>query len=81
MLLFILTVYITIGVVSALSNLGKWVFSSMLLAIPFLPFMIIYYLLFGDSKKRSEAFSLIITLLALFIIIYSVVISIQSLIN
>lgn len=80
MLLFILTIYITIGVVSAFTHLGKFIFNSMIWAIPLLPFMIIYYLINGDSKKRAEAFSLIITLVVLYFFMYFVVISIQWLI-
>jgi len=81
MLLFLLGVYIFIGVTSAFTNFGRWIFSSPLLAIPLLPFMIVYYLINGDSKKRKEAFSLTTTFLVLFVVIYLVVISIQALIS
>lgn len=55
MLLFILTVYITIGVVSAFTNLCKWVFRSMIWAIPMLPFIFTYQLLFGNTRQRADA--------------------------
>ncbi|NCC74187.1 MAG: hypothetical protein EOM06_12400 [Sphingobacteriia bacterium] len=59
MLMLILIIYITIGVVSTFTHLGKWIFSSMIWAVPLLPFMIIYFLVFGDSQKKSEAIFLL----------------------
>jgi len=81
MILLILGIYIFIGVVSAFSNFGKWIFSSPLLAIPLLPFMIIYYLIRGDSVKLAEAVSLSITLVVLFVISFIIVISIQTMLS
>lgn len=56
MLMLILSVYITIGVVSAFTHLGKWVFNSMIWAIPLLPFIFTYHLLFGNTRQRADAF-------------------------
>ncbi len=54
-MVLIIGLYLFIGGVSALTNFGKWLFSSWLVGIIFLPFMIIYFLIYGDQKKRSEA--------------------------
>ncbi|MFZ4545923.1 MAG: hypothetical protein ACOYN4_00730 [Bacteroidales bacterium] len=59
MLVAIIAVYVLFGGISVFSNLGKWVFNSMILAIPFLPFMIIYFLIFGTSGKREEAIMMV----------------------
>lgn len=79
MLEIILGIYFIIGFSSAFTNLGKWLFSSPLLAIPLLPFMIIYFLIKGDSVRRKEALSLILTLVILLVISFITVISIQAL--
>jgi hypothetical protein len=81
MIILIVGIYVFIGVISAFSNLGKWVFGSFLWAIPLLPFMIIYYLIYGDATKRSEAKSLIKLLLflaGLYCMLYLIILAIQT---
>jgi hypothetical protein len=46
MLSFIITVYITIGVVSSFAHLGKWFFGSTIWAIPLIPFIVMHKLIF-----------------------------------
>lgn len=48
-------IYMFVGGVSAVTNFGRWLFSSWLIGIIFLPFAIIYFLIYGDLQKRSEA--------------------------
>jgi hypothetical protein len=74
-MVLIIGLYLVVGGVSALTNFGKWIFSSWLVGIIFLPFMITSFLIYGDEKKRSEA---IIILKGLFIltILYIVLVGI-----
>jgi hypothetical protein len=52
-------IYMLVGGVSAVTNFGRWLFSSWLIGIVFLPFAIIYYLIYGDAQKRSEAIDIL----------------------
>jgi hypothetical protein len=58
-MIFFLGIYLVVGGVSAVTNFGRWLFSSWLIGILFLPFMIIYYLIYGDAKKRTEAIAIL----------------------
>jgi heme O synthase-like polyprenyltransferase len=58
-MIFFLGIYLVVGGVSAVTNFGRWLFSSWLMGILFLPFMIIYYLIYGDTKKRTEAITIL----------------------
>ncbi|MEZ5195248.1 MAG: hypothetical protein R2764_02235 [Bacteroidales bacterium] len=55
MLELIITIYVTIGVVSLFSSFGKWFMNSFFLALLLMPFMVIYYLVFGPVERRKEA--------------------------
>ncbi|WP_395049400.1 hypothetical protein [Flavobacterium sp.] len=52
-------VYLLVGGVSAVTNFGKWLFSTWIVGVLFLPFAITYYLIYGDKQKRSEAISVL----------------------
>jgi heme O synthase-like polyprenyltransferase len=58
-MIFLLGIYLVVGGVSAVTNFGRWLFSSWLVGILFLPFMIIYFLIYGDVKKRMEAITIL----------------------
>lgn len=55
MLAIIGGIYLFVGSVSAVSNFGKWLFSTWIVGILFLPFAVTYYLIYGDTQKRKEA--------------------------
>lgn len=55
MITIILIIYIMVIGVSALFNSMKWLVNSSILFLPLIPFMVGYYLIFGDEKKRAEA--------------------------
>lgn len=52
-LLFI--IYLVVGSLSAATNLGNWLFKSKILALPFVPFVIVFYLIKGDKQQKQEA--------------------------
>lgn len=54
-MIFLLGIYLFVGGVSALTNFGRWPFSSWIFGIVFLPFAITYYLIYGDAVSRKEA--------------------------
>lgn len=58
-MVFFLGIYLVVGGFSALTHFGRWLFSSRLIGILFLPFMIIYFLIYGDIKKRMEAITIL----------------------
>jgi len=55
MLTTIVSIYIIVGVTSAISNLGKWIYNSSFLGYLFLPFMVLYFITLGDAQKKKEA--------------------------
>ena len=55
MIAFIVFIYIVTAAFSTLFNSGKWFVNSTVWAIPLLPFMVVYFLISGDEKKRSES--------------------------
>lgn len=59
MLATLLVFYLVVGSASAFSNLGKWIFKSNFIGYLFLPFMTVYFLLFGDLQQRKEALSVL----------------------
>ena len=77
MLFVIIGIYILIGGVSAASNFGRSLFNSTIWAIPFLPFMVIYYLVKGDKKKRAEAIIICKSTFLLVVIYLSIVCTIK----
>lgn len=59
MLLILGGIYLFVGGVSAVTNFGKWLFSTWLVGIVFLPFAVTYYLIYGDTQKRKEAIDIL----------------------
>jgi Mn2+/Fe2+ NRAMP family transporter len=55
MIALMIGIYVTIGVGSMVSNMGKWLGNSIVLSILFLPFMVVYFLVFGPKERRKEA--------------------------
>lgn len=81
MLTVLIYLYATIGITAALTHLGRFILKSNILAIPFMPFMVIYFLVFGDKKRRYEAIMickgllvLCILFLAIYLIMYLILI-------
>ncbi|MFZ4548113.1 MAG: hypothetical protein ACOYN4_11790 [Bacteroidales bacterium] len=73
MITVIIFVYVLVGGLSLFSGIGKWLFNSYIWAITMLPFMVAYYLIKGDEKKRAEAIDvckLFLVLTAVFFIVY-----------
>jgi hypothetical protein len=76
-MIFLLGIYLVVGGFSAITNFGRWLFSSWLIGILFLPFMIIYFLIYGDEQKKKEAISLL-GLIPLCFIVYFIILIIQN---
>lgn len=55
MLEMLIIIYIVVGSASAVTNLGNWIFKSKIFALPFVPFLITYYLIKGDKTQKKEA--------------------------
>lgn len=51
----LLFIYVIVGGASMITNFGKWLFNSKILALIFLPFMVVYFLINGSEQKRNEA--------------------------
>lgn len=66
-------IYAIVGGVSAITNFGKWLFSSSLVCFIFLPFMIIHAFIYGDQKKQKEAIVISKGLTVVTIIYFSLV--------
>lgn len=81
MLSLIITIYITVGIASVFTSAGKWLFNSMIWAIPLLPFMTIYFLIWGDAVKKAEAIEMLKFFgiaIVFFFIFYGVINAFQS---
>ena len=70
MIAFIIFIYVLVGTLSAFTKFGSWFFNSGIWFIPFLPFIIIYYLIKGDAQKRSEAIIVCKGMLVLCVIMF-----------
>lgn len=66
-------IYAIVGGVSAVTNFGKWLFSSSLICFLFLPFMIIHAFIYGDQKKKKEAIVILKGLVVVVVMYFSLV--------
>lgn len=77
---FLLSIYAVVGGFSAVTNLGKWLFSNVFIMVIFTPFFIVHLLIYGDQEKKTFAITIIKTIVQL-AILYFVVLGLIMLIQ